>query len=117
VCLIQHLFNRVIPLPLPVTHNDRDARCFWHAQPMRYETQADILRLLNMMCRHFATVSLSVKITRSGDAARMLTLACMAAIGDATLRKIPTDIPSSHLYVTLEKRRNQLNLRNFAGRE
>ena len=82
MCLIQHLFVRVIPLPLPVTHNDRDARCFWHAQPMRYETQADILRLLNMICRHFATASLSVKITRSGDAARMLTF-CLLYTSDA----------------------------------
>jgi hypothetical protein len=61
---------------------------------MRYESQADILRLLNMLCRHFATSSLSVKSTSSGDAVRMLTLASMACIGDATLRKIACDIPA-----------------------
>ncbi len=94
LCLIEHLFVRVIPLPLPVNHPQRDTLCFWHAQPMRYETQADILRLLNMLCRHFATVSLSVKSTRSGDAVRMLVFACMATVCDATLRKIACDVPS-----------------------
>jgi hypothetical protein len=32
VCLIEHLFVRVIPLPLPITHPERNTRCFWHAQ-------------------------------------------------------------------------------------
>lgn len=92
--MIEHLFVRVIPLPLPITHPRRENECFWHSQPMRYETQADILRLLNMLCRHFATASLSVKITRSGDAIRMLVFSCMATICDATLRKIASDIPA-----------------------
>ena len=94
VCMLEHLFVRVIPLPLPITHKARDTECFWHAQPMRYETQADILRLLSKLSIHFATGSLSVKSTRSGDAVRMLTFACMATICDATLRKIASDIPS-----------------------
>jgi hypothetical protein len=94
LCMIEHLFVRVIPLPLPITHPRREKECFWHSQPMRYETQADILRLLNMLCRHFATASLSVKITRSGDAIRMLVFSCMATICDATLRKIACDIPA-----------------------
>jgi hypothetical protein len=61
---------------------------------MRYETQADIMRLLNMLCRHFATASLSVKSTRSGDAIRMLVFACMATVCDANLRKTAMDIPA-----------------------
>ena len=60
---------------------------------MRQETQANILHLLSMLSQHFATASLSVKSTRSGDAVRMLTFACMATICDATLRKIACDIP------------------------
>lgn len=94
VCLIEHLFVRVIPLPLPITHPMRRKQCFWNAQSIRYETQADILRLLNMLCRHFACASLSIKATRSGDAIRMLTFACMATICDATLRKVAIDISS-----------------------
>jgi hypothetical protein len=88
VCMIQHLFTRVIPLPLPLTHPDRDKQCFWHAQPMRHETQADVLRLLDGLCKHFATASLSVKSTRSSDAVRIITFSCMATICDATLRKV-----------------------------
>ena len=94
VCLIQHLFTRVIPLPLPLSHPDRDQHCFWHAQPIRHETQADILRILNLLSKHFATASLSVKSTRSGDAVRMLTFACMATVCDAALRKLASDIPA-----------------------
>ena len=94
VCLLQHLFVRVLPLPLPINHPNRNSQCFWAAQPMRYETQADIMRLLNMLSRHFAAASLSIRCTRSGDAARMLTCACMAAIGDAVLRKVACDIPA-----------------------
>jgi hypothetical protein len=94
VCMLEHLFVRVIPLPLPITHRNRDTKCFWHAQPMRYETQADLLRLLSKLSMHFATASLSVKSTRSGDAVRMMTFACMATICDALLRKIACDIPS-----------------------
>ena len=51
VCMIAHVFSRVIPLPLPLNHPDRDRQCFWHAQPMRQETQADILRLLGTNSR------------------------------------------------------------------
>lgn len=94
ICLIEHLFVRVLPLPLPITHEDRTKKCFWYSQDIRNETQYDILRLLNMLCKHFATASLSVKYTKSGDAIRILTISCMAAICDAVLRKIAVDVPS-----------------------
>lgn len=93
-CLIQHIFTRVIPIPLPVTHPEWQTKCFWRAQSMRYETQSDILRMLNLVCRHYATSVLSIKLTKAGDAARILVFACMAAVCDATLRKIACDIPS-----------------------
>lgn len=44
--LITHLFTRVLPMPLPPGKN-KD--CFWASAPMRYETQADILRLLGLV--------------------------------------------------------------------
>jgi hypothetical protein len=94
VCLIQHLFLRVIPLPLPLTHPERTQKCFWASQHLRYETQADILRLLNMLSRQYAAASLSLKVTSSFDAVRILTFACMATITDAILRKAADDIPA-----------------------
>ena len=61
VALIQHLFTRVVPLPLPVSHPKRDESCFWYSNPMRYETQLDLLRLLDLCTRHFATASMSLR--------------------------------------------------------
>ena len=94
ICLIQHLFTRVIPLPLGLNHKERSKRCFWYCSPMRYETQADFMRLLNQLARHFAAASLSVKVTRSGDAVRMLCFACMSCVADAILRRKACDTPA-----------------------
>ena len=94
MCLVEHLFIRVIPLPLPVTHPDKATKCFWQAQEIRADTQADILHHLSLVSKHFAVASLSLKTTRSGDAIRLLTFACMATICDAVLRKTACDIPT-----------------------
>jgi len=94
VSLLTHLFTGVIPLPLPLGHPQREAQCFWVSQPMRYETQADILRLTALLARHFASASLSLKLTRSFDATRILTLGCMATIADVVMRIKACDIPS-----------------------
>lgn len=93
LCLIHHLFVRVIPLPLGLSHPDRDAHCFWHAQPMRYESQADMLRLIHLLSRHFSASSFSVKTDSLSDATRLLTHACMTAVADALFRKVAFDIP------------------------
>ena len=81
VSLVQHVFTHVLPLPLPHNHPDKATKCFWssRAKGMRYETQVDILRLLEMVARHFAAASLSLRITRSFDAARVITMACMVS--------------------------------------
>lgn len=94
--LIQHVFTRVIPLPLPVTHPRRGAACFWHgaARPMRYETQADLLRSLHIVAQHFSCASLSLRLTRSFDAVRILTMAALSTIADAVLRVVACDVPS-----------------------
>ena len=94
VSLIQHLITRVIPIPLPLNHPHRETKCFWARQPMRYETQADLLRLLDLVNRHYAACSLSLRVTRSFDAIRMLTSASIAAITDCVLRTRACDIPS-----------------------
>lgn len=96
VALIQHLFTRVIPLPLPINHPRRSQQCFWHAKSreMRYETQTDILRLLNVVSQHFSCAALSLHVSRSFDAARILTMACVATVADAVMRKTACDIPS-----------------------
>ena len=92
--LIVHLFTDVIPMPLPTNHPKRSTQCFWASQPMRYETQTDLLRLINHVCRHFCAASLSLQVTRSFDAARILTMACMVCVADAVMRVIACDIPS-----------------------
>lgn len=81
VSLVQHVFTHVLPLPLPHNHPDKATKCFWSSRQkgMRYETQVDILRLLEMVARHFSAASLSLRITRSFDAARVITMACMVS--------------------------------------
>ena len=49
VALVQHLFTRVLPMPMPLGHPRRRTQCFWASQRMRYETQADVLRLLGQV--------------------------------------------------------------------
>eukprot|EP00854_Cymbomonas_tetramitiformis_P001789 gene1789-2455_t len=95
VSLVQHLMTRVLPLPLPLTHPNRAKQCYWAAQPMRRETQVDLLRLLNQLSRHYAAAALSLKADRTLDAARILTLAACAAVADAVLRVRACDVPSA----------------------
>jgi len=92
ISLIQHLFTQVIPLPLPLDHPRRDMD-IWTSE-IRYETQLDILRSLLLVSRHFAASALSVRVTHSFDATRILTMACMAAVADACVRKTASDVPS-----------------------
>lgn len=92
--LLQHVVTRVLPLPLPLDRPDGASTCFWRAFPMRYETQVDLLRLLQMITRHFACAALSLRLTRSFDAARILTMGCVAVIADAVLRRSACDSPS-----------------------
>lgn len=61
---------------------------------MRYDTQADLLRLLSMVCRHFAACCFSIRVTRSFDAVRLVVVACLATLADAVMRISTSDIPS-----------------------
>lgn len=92
LALIQHLFLRVIPMPLTP---QKAAKCFWGQQePIRYETQLEILRLLRVISCDFSAVSLSMQATRSVDAMRMLVMSVIAAIADTLLRQRAHDTPS-----------------------
>ncbi|KOO31915.1 hypothetical protein Ctob_015016, partial [Chrysochromulina tobinii] len=94
IALIQHLVTAVLPLPLPHDHPQRTSKCFWASQEMRYETQADLLRLLSMVCRHFAACCFSIRVTRSFDATRLVVVACLATLADAVMRVRTCDVPS-----------------------
>lgn len=94
LALLQHLFISVLPVPLPPNSPDRATHCFWQAQEMRYETQLDLLLLLSLLCRHYATAALSLKADRALDTARVLTAACIAALADAVMRRVACDLPS-----------------------
>lgn len=48
----------------------------------------------DLISRHFAAASLSLKVTRSFDAVRMLTMSCLAALTDVVMRVIACDTPS-----------------------
>lgn len=93
--LITHLFTQVLPLPLPFDSPEAKAgKCFWAAAPMRYETQLKILEDLRLLGRHLATACLSLRTTRSVDAARLCAFTALLAVADAVLRIAASDFPS-----------------------
>ena len=89
---IQHVMTQVIPTPLPRDHPER-ANCVW-SQSMKYERQIDLLRMLRLLCRHFTAACMSLRVTRSFDASRILTMAAMASMADVLLRVRASDVPS-----------------------
>jgi len=97
VSLIVHLFVHVLPAPLPLTHPERATKCFWASTATTYEIQAEILRTLNLLLRHFSAAALSISVTQTFDAARLLTIANFAAIADAVLRLRVDDAPSAFM--------------------
>lgn len=48
--------------------------------------QVDLLRIIRLLARHYASCAMSLKVTRSFDAARILTMSAMATIADALVR-------------------------------
>ena len=61
---------------------------------MRYETQAELLRLLARIARHYAAAALSLPATPSLDGARLVTFGCLACLADAVLLAEVSDVPS-----------------------
>jgi hypothetical protein len=94
VSLLEHLFTAVIPLPLPLDAPDRPTRCFWHTARVGFLEQAGLVRLVGALAQHYAAASLCLTLTREHDGARIVTLACMAALLDALLRLQAADLPS-----------------------
>ena len=71
---------------------------FKAAQELRVEEkQADLLRNLALVVRHYAAACLSLRATRSFDAARILVAACAATVADATKLGYPhfSSLPDS----------------------
>jgi len=97
VSLLVHLFVHVLPAPMPLTHPERATKCFWASSKATYEAQAEILRSMNLLLRHFSAAVLSISVTQTFDAARLLTIANFAAIADATLRLRVDDAPSAFI--------------------
>jgi len=94
--LIRHLFTRVIPLPLPLNHQNRGGWCFWASADgvLLYAQQVELLRLLNKLAEVYSAVSLSLASTNTLDASRMLVMACMTCLADAIVRIHAADTPS-----------------------
>lgn len=55
---------------------------------------SNVAPLQDLISRHFAAASLSLKVTRSFDAVRMLTMSCLAALADVVMRVKACDTPS-----------------------
>eukprot|EP00966_Prymnesium_polylepis_P291327 6729182-Prymnesium_polylepis.1 len=80
-------------MPTPCNHA-RFADCLWH-QPLEYDDQLDLILLLQRIVEHFASSALSLELTPALDASRMFVPAAIAAVADALLRQVATDIPSN----------------------
>ena len=86
----------VIPLPLPANHPKRNEQCFWFGsgRTMHYSEQSNILHSLHLVAQHFTCASLSIRLTRSFDAERILTMASLSTIADCVLRITADDTPT-----------------------
>ena len=80
LALVQHTLLELLPLPLPT------AECFWQREPMRAETQADLMRTLHRLSRAYLGACLSLPNTPSVDASRMTVMAALLCFADAVLR-------------------------------
>ena len=100
LALIQHTVAELVPLPLPhppppaALADPASDPCFWRRSAMRHETQADLLRLLLRLSRHYLAACLSVPNSTHLDGTRCVVMACIACLADAVLRTHVYDCPS-----------------------
>jgi hypothetical protein len=95
LALIKHVATEVLPRPRPI--GTRREGCFWASGSMTRATQTEILRLLALMAQHYAAAALSVppdEMVAGFDAARIVTMACLAAVADAVARASAKDVVS-----------------------
>jgi hypothetical protein len=82
-----------LTVTLPMPHLD-PRYCFWRKNPMRRETQNNLLFLIRRMCRIYSAATTCVQQSRGLIAIRTTALACAACISDAIVRVTTIDDPS-----------------------
>ncbi|KAF7457140.1 EF hand family protein [Cryptosporidium felis] len=95
--LIQHVFQDLVPIPLPWTHPQKRTRCFWHSsqQGLKRSQQVRILELLSAVSRHFLASSFSLGFNcKIPQFDRLITMAVIACIADNVSRSSPSDFRS-----------------------
>jgi hypothetical protein len=85
----QHALTVTLPMP-----NLDPKHCFWRKNPMRRETQINLLFLIRRMCRIYSTATTCVQQSRGLVAIRTTAFACAACIADAISRITAVDDPS-----------------------
>ena len=70
--LIQHVFTMVVPLPLSLHHPKKASHCFWELSPLMRDTQCEIFLLIHLLTRHYGAATMSLKVTRTFDGARIV---------------------------------------------
>ena len=85
----QHALTVTLPMP----HLDPKL-CFWRKNPMRRETQINLLFLIRRMCRIYSAATTCVQQSRGLIAIRTTAFACAACIADAISRVAVVDDPS-----------------------
>ena len=93
IALIQYTFTQLLPLP-KAAGNAAASNCIWLSSPLLYAQQLDLMLLLQRIMEHFVAAAFSVDHTRAMDGVRMVVPACIAAVADAVMHKVATDIPS-----------------------
>lgn len=85
----QHALTVTLPMP----HLDASI-CFWRRNPMRRETQTNLLFLIRRMCRIYSAATSSVQQSRGLVGIRTTAFACGACVADAIARVKCIDDPS-----------------------
>ncbi|KAH8741146.1 EF hand family protein, partial [Cryptosporidium ryanae] len=95
--LIQHIFQYIIPIPLPWSHPRKSELCFWSVSvPKIYRSQQ--IRLLDLLCsvsRHFMACSFSINFNnRIPQYDRLVTMGSICCISDNISRCSTLDFKS-----------------------